>query len=231
MDCLTKFISEKLSANFPLISLRYSSTLQDIWDSIQNNEYFSFEGLVEVFKQLRYYKTPDIETPSYLVLKKTANYEVRKYPPFSVAEAKGEKLTGSSGFNNITGYIFGKNASSEKIAMTTPVFTQASDDKLSDVSIQIALPMNKDLNSLPAPNTEAVTLRKVEGGIAAVKKFSGRIEEEIVTKKEKGLRSQLLKDGLKPQQGCMLARYNDPSTKDFVKRNEVLIWLNDFTLE
>ena len=43
-------------------------------------------------------------------------------------------------------YIFGKNASSEKIAMTTPVFTQASDDKLSDVSIQIALPMNKDLN-------------------------------------------------------------------------------------
>ncbi|VAI77864.1 unnamed protein product [Triticum turgidum subsp. durum] len=69
----------------------------DIWDSIQNNEYFSLEGLVEVFKQLRYYKTPDIETPSYLVLKKTANYEVRKYPPFSVAEAKGEKLTGSSG--------------------------------------------------------------------------------------------------------------------------------------
>ncbi|KQK14954.1 probable carboxylesterase 18 isoform X2 [Brachypodium distachyon] len=30
--------------------------------------------------------------------------------------------------------------------MTTPFFTQASDDKLSDVSIQIALPMNKDLN-------------------------------------------------------------------------------------
>ncbi|XP_044442209.1 uncharacterized protein [Triticum aestivum] len=204
---------------------------QDIWDSIQNNEYFSFEGLVEVFKQLRYYKTPDIETPSYLVLKKAANYEVRKYPPFAVAEAKGEKLTGSSGFNNVTGYIFGKNASSEKIAMTTPVFTQASDDKLSDVSIQIALPMNKDLNSLPAPNTEAVTLRKVEGGIAAVKIFSGRPEEEIVAKKEKELRSQLLKDGLKPQQGCMLARYNDPSTKDFVKRNEVLIWLNDFTLE
>lgn len=50
-----------------------------------------------------------------------------------------------------------------------------------------------------------------------MKKFSGRPEEEIVAKKEKELRSQLLKDGLKPQQGCMLARYNDPSTKDFVK--------------
>lgn len=91
--------------------------------------------------------------------------------------------------------------------------------------------MNKDLNSLPAPNTEAITLRKVEGGIAAVKKFSGRPKEEIVLQKEKELRSQLLKDGLKPQEGCLLARYNDPRTQSFVMRNEVLIWLNDFTLE
>jgi SOUL heme-binding protein len=43
-------------------------------------------------------------------------------------------------------YIFGNNSSSEKISMTTPVFTQASDDSLSDVSIQIVLPHDKDLN-------------------------------------------------------------------------------------
>ncbi|KAF8648145.1 hypothetical protein HU200_064998 [Digitaria exilis] len=210
-------------------NLKFNSHV-DLWDSIQNNEYFSFEGLMDVFKQLRIYKTPNIETPNYLILKRTAHYEVRSYEPFLIVEAKGDKLTGSSGFNNVTGYIFGKNASSEKIPMTTPVFTQASDDTLSDVSIQIVLPMNKDLNSLPAPNTE-VTLRKVEGGIAAAKKFSGRPKEEIVLQKEKDLRSQLLKDGLKPQQGCLLARYNDPRTKSFVMRNEVLIRLNDFTLE
>ncbi|OEL22425.1 hypothetical protein BAE44_0016554 [Dichanthelium oligosanthes] len=211
-------------------NLKFNSHV-DIWDSIQNNEYFSFEGLLDVFKQLRIYKTPDIETPNYLILKRTAHYEVRSYAPFLIVEAKGDKLTGSSGFNNVTGYIFGKNASSEKIPMTTPVFTQASDDTLSDVSIQIVLPMNKDLNSLPAPNSDAVTLQKAEGGIAAVKKFSGRPKEEIVLQKEKDLRSQLLKDGLKPQQGCLLARYNDPRTKSFLMRNEVLIRLNDFTLE
>ncbi|XP_039843946.1 uncharacterized protein LOC120703827 [Panicum virgatum] len=211
-------------------NLKFNSHV-DLWDSIENNEYFSFEGLWDVFKQLRFYKTPDIETPNYLILKRTAHYEVRSYSPFLIVEAKGDKLTGSSGFNNVTGYIFGKNASSEKIPMTTPVFTQASDGTLSDVSIQIVLPMNKDLNSLPAPNTEAVTLRKVEGGIVAVKKFSGRPKEEIVLQKEKDLRSQLLKDGLKPQQGCLLARYNDPRTKSFLMRNEVLIRLNEFTLE
>jgi len=80
--------------------------VQDLWDSIENNEYFSFEGLWDVFKQvifhsfinlyfpfhtlqifrdsffflhfaqLRFYKTPDIETPNYLILKRTAHYEV-----------------------------------------------------------------------------------------------------------------------------------------------------------
>lgn len=59
-------------------------------------------------------------------------------------------------------------------------------------------------------------MRKVEGGIAAVKKFSGRPKEEIVIQKEKELRSQLLKDGLKPQHGCLLARYNDPRTQSFI---------------
>ncbi|KAH7681827.1 SOUL hem-binding protein [Dioscorea alata] len=117
----------------------------DIWDSIKNNEYFSFEGLLDVLKQLRIYKTPDLETPKYQILKRTANYEVRKYDSFLVVETKGDKLSGSSGFNKVTGYIFGKNSSTEKIPMTTPVFTQAIDDKLSDVSIQIVLPMDKEL--------------------------------------------------------------------------------------
>ncbi|KAJ0030311.1 hypothetical protein Pint_13083 [Pistacia integerrima] len=48
----------------------------DFWDSIVNNDYFSLEGLWDVFKQLRVYKTPDLETPKYQILKRTANYEV-----------------------------------------------------------------------------------------------------------------------------------------------------------
>ncbi|MQL98635.1 hypothetical protein Taro_031351 [Colocasia esculenta] len=203
----------------------------DIWDSIKNNDYFSLEGLWDFIKQLRYYKTPDLETPQYQILKRAQNYEVRKYAPFLVVEAKSDKLSGSAGFNNVTGYIFGKNSSSEKIPMTTPVFTQAIDDKLSNVSIQIVLPLNKELDKLPDPNVESVTLRKVEAGTAAVMKFSGKTSDEIVHSKEKALRSALIKGGLKPQEGCLLARYNDPGrTWSFIMRNEVLIWLDEFTL-
>uniref|UniRef100_A0A2N9FF83 SOUL heme-binding protein n=1 Tax=Fagus sylvatica TaxID=28930 RepID=A0A2N9FF83_FAGSY len=182
----------------------------DFWDSIKKNDYFSQEGLLDVFKQLRIYKTPDLESPKYQILKKTANYEVRKYTPFIVVEANGDKLAGSTGFNDVTGYIFGKNSRSEKIPMTTPVFTQAFDAELSKVSIQVVLPLEKDISSLPDPNQETISLRKVEGGIAAVLKFSGKTNEDIVREKEKALRSSLINDGLKPKTGCLLARYNDP---------------------
>lgn len=50
----------------------------------------------------------------------------------------------------------------------------------------------------------------MEGGIAAVLKFSGKPTEDIVREKEKELRTSLIRDGLRPKIGCLLARYNDP---------------------
>lgn len=203
----------------------------DYWDSIKNNDYFSVEGLLDVFKQLRIYKTPDLETPKYLILRRAADYEVRKYSPFAVVETEGDKLSGSAGFNNVAGYIFGKNATAEKISMTTPVFTETTDSEMSKVAIQIVLPDEKDFDSLPNPNQEGVRLRKVEGGIVAALKFSGKPTEDVVIEKEKELRASLLRDGLFPEKGCLLARYNDPGrTWDFIMRNEVLIWLQEFSM-
>uniref|UniRef100_A0A7C9DBW1 SOUL heme-binding protein n=1 Tax=Opuntia streptacantha TaxID=393608 RepID=A0A7C9DBW1_OPUST len=204
----------------------------DYWDSIQNNNYFSLEGLWDVIRQLRIYKTPDLETPKYVILKRTADYEVRSYVPFIVVETQGDMLSGSAGFNTIAGYIFGKNSKEEKIAMTTPVFTETVDTEESKVAIQIVLPQDKDLSSLPNPTQETVTLRKVEAGIAAALKFSGKPTEDVVQKKEQELRNSLIRDGLRPRKGCLLARYNDPGrTWECIMRNEVLIWLEDFSLD
>ncbi|XP_050375387.1 uncharacterized protein LOC126792915 [Argentina anserina] len=206
----------------------------DFWDSIRNNDYFSVEGLLDVIKQilLRIYKTPDLETPKYEILKRTENYEVRKYSPFIVVEGNVDKLSGSAGFNDVTGYIFGKNSKMEKIPMTTPVFTEASDAEFSKVCIKVCLPLDKDLSSLPDPNADTISLKIMEEGIAAVIKFSEKPTEDVVREKEKLLRASLIRDGLKPKAGCMLARYNDPGrTWSFILRNEVLIWLEEFTLE
>ncbi|KAJ0592163.1 putative SOUL heme-binding protein [Helianthus annuus] len=87
--------------------------------------------------------------------------------------------------------------------MTTLVFTQAFDPEMSKMSIQIVLPSEKDINSLPDPNKENDSIRSVEGGFAAVLKFSGKPTEDIVSEKEKLLRSSVLSDGLKPKDGCL----------------------------
>ncbi|GAB4832913.1 hypothetical protein Ancab_006932 [Ancistrocladus abbreviatus] len=203
----------------------------DYWDSIKNNEYFSVEGLRDVLKQLRIYKTPDLESPKYQILKRATDYEVRKYSPFNVVETEGDKLSGSGGFNAVAGYIFGKNSAMEKIPMTTPVFTEAIGPEMSKVAIQIVLPGEKELTSLPDPDQESVSLREV-GGIAAVLKFSGKPTENIVLEKEKALRASVLRDGLRPKEGCLLARYNDPGrTWSFLMRNEVLIWLEEYSID
>ncbi|KAK6941598.1 SOUL hem-binding protein [Dillenia turbinata] len=184
----------------------------------------------------------------YLMLL-TCPTNVRRYNSFIVVETTGDKLSGSTGFNDVAGYICGKN-SKEKIPVTTPVFTQLFDPDMSTISIQIILPLEKRfdrvslLNTivsengngllifLPEPSQEAINLRKVEGGIAAVVKFSGKPTEEIVREKEKALRAALARDGLKPKLGHLLARYNDPGgTWSFVMRNEVLIWLEEFSAD
>lgn len=48
---------------------------------------------------------------------------------------------------------------------------------------------------------------------------------------ERRLRGALLVDGLKAMPGYQLCRYNDPFTLPFVRRNEVLIELEDFSLD
>ncbi|GAB4832915.1 hypothetical protein Ancab_006934 [Ancistrocladus abbreviatus] len=193
---------------------------------------FNPDSQLHWVKQLRIYKTPDLESPKYQILKRATDYEVRKYSPFNAVETEGGKLSGSGGFNAVTGYIFGKNSAMEKIPMTTPVFTEAIGPEMSKVAIQIALPGEKELTSLPDPDLESVSLREVGGGIAAVLKFSGKPTENIVLEKEKALRASVLRDGLRPKEGCLLSRYNDPGrTWSFIMRNEVLIWLEEYSID
>lgn len=122
----------------------------DTWDAIEQQGFFmntkSTEGVVEVLKQIfveGITKQPDLETPEYLVLRRYAEYEVRKYEPFLVAETRTsqsngdtdddtERLgaggmtglpSGGNPFGTLAGYLFGGNAEKKSMAMTTPVFT------------------------------------------------------------------------------------------------------------
>ena len=61
----------------------------DTWDSIENQEYFSVEGLRDLAGQVANFgQTPDLETPQYVTLKRLADYEVRKYDSFLVCQVR-----------------------------------------------------------------------------------------------------------------------------------------------
>lgn len=74
----------------------------------------------------------DVEQPKYQLVEADKNIEIRDYGPTIAAEVEvsGERQKAiSEGFRLIAGYIFGNNASQQKVAMTAPV-TQQSSEKI-----------------------------------------------------------------------------------------------------
>jgi hypothetical protein len=67
------------------------------------------------------------------------------------------------------------------------------------------------------------------GSYVAAARFSGWPLDFEVVAAEKALRTALLKDGLNPGMGYTLARYNEPTVPPQLRRNEVLIDLEDYS--
>mmetsp|Transcript_24759 Transcript_24759/g.29972 ORF Transcript_24759/g.29972 Transcript_24759/m.29972 type:complete len:425 (+) Transcript_24759:124-1398(+) len=223
----------------------------DTWDSIpaDSQEYLSIDGVKDLIYQVtRLYRTPDLDTPAFKVLKRTAKYQVREYQPFVVAEydmdttttsgstgstGSGEQPTnaseGTQAFNALAGYIFGGNAEGTKMKMTTPVFTQQEGPRR---RMQFVVSTSAQSPAqLPNPNSESVTVEQLPGKVFGVLQFSGRADAELAAKMALELRAGLMADGVQCCEGYTLGQYNDPSTKPMFRRNEVLIELVDFKLE
>ncbi|MDB4650048.1 heme-binding protein, partial [Crocinitomicaceae bacterium] len=71
------------------------------------------------------YRTSNIETPIYDVVKSFENFEIRSYDAMVVAQTEMKSSayeeSSSMGFRTIADYIFGGNKDNQQIAMTSPV--------------------------------------------------------------------------------------------------------------
>ena len=168
-----------------------------------------------------------IEEPAYQVLASEAPFEHRRYPGFVVAETilSGDFDSASqTGFRRIAAYIFGDNTAdagnSRKISMTAPVTLSPAE---SGWKMHYVMPRQEKLDTLPRPNNTQITLRKVgEHDVVAVR-FSGwttaaSIRENTQKLQQWASARQLMLTG-SPQ----IARYNDPFTLPWRRRNEILI--------
>ncbi|KAL5721271.1 hypothetical protein ACHQM5_013849 [Ranunculus cassubicifolius] len=191
---------------------------------------------------------PDLETVKFTVLRRRGQYEIREVEPYFVAETSmlgndGFDFNGSSqGFNVLAGYLFGKNTSSDKMEMTTPVITRKaqSEGEIMEMTTPVITKQSGDGDKwkmsfimpskyggkLPLPNDPSVRIQEVPKKIIAVAAFSGYVTDEEVKRRESKLRDDMRGDAeFQVKQGALVevAQYNPPFTLPFTRRNEIAL--------
>lgn len=166
------------------------------------------------------------EEPEYEVLLSAADYEVRRYAPYIVAEVDvegGMGKSGNEGFRILAGYIFGDNEPGEKMSMTVPVESRPTREELDRHTYAFVMERRYTLATLPSPVDPRIRLVTRPQRVMAVRRYSGRWTEANYDKQQQALFAALDRDGIKRLGNPLLARYNGPFTPWFMRRNEVLV--------
>jgi hypothetical protein len=194
-----------------------------------------------------------IEEPSFKVIAKSGNFELRQYAPMLVAETlvDGDMDDASStGFRKIADYIFGNNqvqagTSSTKIAMTAPVTMEPQSQKIAMTApvalipaesmaasqqwrVHFVMPSQYTMNTIPKPKNPDVKLREIPGKLFAVNSFTGFNTQSRVQAKTDELGAWIGQKNLKALSPAQLARYDPPWTLPMFRRNEVMVEVEDF---
>ena len=168
------------------------------------------------------FKTGDIETPQYKVVKTIGDVEIRQYPKMivaqtTIADTSMEKGM-SSGFRTIAGYIFGGNDSNQKIAMTAPVVMKMGDTS----TMYFVMPKQYKKDDLPKPTSSKVNILEEGEKYLAVVTYSGFSSAEKVEVHRKQLETVLNQNQIKIVGSYLYMGYNAPW--DIInRRNEVAI--------
>lgn len=157
----------------------------------------------------------------YSVEHSAGDVEIRSYPPRTVAEVtvRGTRTAAvQRGFGELFDYIAGKNAGQARIAMTVPV-DQTETDR--GWTIRFFMPEGAQQDSLPAPDSGHVTLRRLPAERMLVGRFSGRATAKRLARAEAEIRAHAAATGLAIAGAPRLMFYDDPFTMPWTRRNEI----------
>ena len=128
----------------------------------------------------------------------------------------------STGFMRIASYIFGGNSASMSIEMTAPVLTNTPDPE--DIyEIQFVMPSEHSMEDLPQPNSQNVTLKKVNLGKTAVLRFGGWATKDRASHYQNKLSDLLAASGYTVNGTFMVAQYNSPWAIPPFRKNEIIV--------
>jgi hypothetical protein len=179
-------------------------------------------GVFLIVQLLMSYKSQDIETPKYKVVKTYDSFEIRQYDTMILAQTvikeTSFKKSGSTGFRKVAGYIFGGNRNKQQIAMTAPVIMEFGDD----TRMSFVMPSKYKMEDLPQPNSAEVKLVKAEPKKIAVLRFSGFTSDNKINRKKDLLKEALKKEQINFKGEFSYLGYNAP-WELFGRRNEIAV--------
>ena len=168
------------------------------------------------------FKSDGIEMPSYRMIKKYGDVEIRQYPAMVIAQTQLSQSSVdnnmNNGFRTIAGYIFGGNDQNQKIAMTAPVVMKMSDT----ATMYFMMPKKYSVNQLPKPNSNNVKILEESPRVLAVIRYGGFSSEKKIEKYRNKLAEVISQNNLKTKGPYMYMGYNAPWDV-FNRRNEIAI--------
>ena len=166
-----------------------------------------------------------IETPKHTLVKKENGFEIRQYDSMIIATTSvmsDYSDAASTGFRRIASYIFGGNSANMSIEMTAPVLTNTPDPE--DIyEIQFVMPSEHSIEDLPQPNSQNITLKKVNLGKTAVLRFGGWATKDRASHYQNKLSDLLAANGYTVNGTFMVAQYNSPWAIPPFRKNEIIV--------
>jgi hypothetical protein len=184
--------------------------------------------------------TPEgLETPDYVVVDSTPNFEIRRYSTFSVCSTSMytpannnlspadtntipiDLVATSNSFNRLVSYLGGENAKEgggeQRLSMTIPVILDSG-------SMSFVLPKSMDSLSAPIPLSESVILKDLPAETVAVREFTGLVTEGEISRQRAKLEDALLAAGISYDATTFrVFQYNPPLTLPWIRRNEIAV--------
>ena len=183
-----------------------------------------------------------VEQPAFKTVLHEGAFEIRDYPALVVAEVTvsgDQNQAANKGFRLLAGYIFGGNMRRESIAMTAPVALERTSEEIAMTApvtqtpsdgawvVRFTMPESYSLETLPEPKDSRVKLRTIAPARFAVIRFSGLASMASVEARTAELVAFAKERHLQMIGPASLAQYNPPWTLWFMRRNEVMIQLED----
>lgn len=183
----------------------------------------------------------NVETPKYELVTSERNIDVRRYDSMIIAEVEmnGPRADAiRNGFLVLAQYIFGNNLSKQGLEMTAPVQQQGCTKIPMTAPVQqqstgnywkisFIMPSEHTMETIPKPLNDLVTIKKIPSKTFAVIAFSGTNSDENIKDHENQLMKYVSANNLSLIDTPKYAFYNPPWTLPSMRRNEVMVEIQD----